>query len=162
MMSEAELRRFPFFRWAGAFSVDGSSPRAAYPSILYAASRAAGGAGVWVFPEGELRPHCTAPAFTDGFVHAARAAGVPIVPVAMRFAVLGGQRPEAFVASAPPIDPQRRDARSVAQAEVTRLLGEIDATLPAGRGALGYHALLRSRTGVDRAVARALAWSRRP
>lgn len=160
MMSEAELRRFPFFRWAGAFSVDAASPRAAYPSIRYAALQAARGAGVWIFPEGELRPHADAPRFSSGFVHAARSARVPIVPVAMRYALLRGQRPEVFLATAPAIDPLQRDARASAERRVARLLAEIDETLRAGRGADGFHALLRSRGGVDRTVARVVAWGR--
>ncbi len=160
MMSEIELRRFPFFAWAGAFSVDGSSPRAAHPSFRYAALHAARGAGVWIFPEGELRPGDAEPRFSSGFVHAARSAGVPIVPVAMRYVLLRGQRPEAFVATAPAIDPSRSDACAAAERDVARLLAEIDETLRAGNPVEGFRALLRSSGGVDRTVARVVAWGR--
>ncbi len=120
MMSDAELRRFAFFRWAGAFSVDASSPRAARAAVLYAGEQAQQGAGVWIFPQGVLGRGTAPSAFTSGFVHAARAANAPIVPVAMVFRMLDKQRPEAFVDIGQPLDAGQRDAQRRTQAECCR------------------------------------------
>ena len=148
MMSDAELRRFPYFRFGGAFSVDASSVRAASEAIAYAADEARGGAAVWIYPDGILMPPAAPPRFTGGFVHAARAAGVPIVPVAMRFVMLQRQRPEAFVRFGAPLA-ATRDARELAQDAVEQLLGEIDAAIERGSIQRTFTCALTGKSGVD-------------
>lgn len=151
LMSDPELRRFPFFRFCGAFSIDATSLRAARASIVYAASLARGGEAVWIFPDGELRPPGTPLRFTGGFAHAAREAGVCVVPVAMRFVQLDKQRPEVFVAFGAPLEPDR-SSRERAQEAVAALLATIDADVLAG-GRANYRAALTGRIGVDDRVA---------
>jgi 1-acyl-sn-glycerol-3-phosphate acyltransferase len=149
LMSDTELRRFPFFRWGGAFSIDASSVRAAREAILYAGELARDGAGVWIFPDGVLRLPGRAPEFSSGFVHAARAGGVPIVPVAQRYMMLERQRPEAFVAIGAPIDAGRRDAREQTQASVAALLEQIENDVRDERHLARYRRLLAGAAGVD-------------
>lgn len=149
MMSQRELRRFPYFRLGGAFSIDAASIRAALPSVLYAASEAQQGAAIWIFPDGVLRPPLIAPAFTSGFVHIARDAGVPIVPVAMRFLMLAKQRPEVFVAIGPPVSANRRDARALGQGAVVELLDAIDRDVREDAVARRYRLVVRGASGVD-------------
>ena len=147
MMSDAELRRFPFFRWGGAFSVDASTPRRAYAAVRYAAEEARGGAGVWIFPQGRFARDGVS--FTSGFVHAARLGGVPIVPVALRVAMLARQRPEAFIDVAPAQSAERRDAVAYVQQTVEERLRRIDtdiATAPIGSR---YRPLLSERPAID-------------
>lgn len=148
MMSDAELQRFPYFRFGGAFSVDPSTTRRAYASISYAAAQAHQGAAVWIFPDGTLRPPSATPAFTSGFVHAARLAGVPIVPVAMRLLFLDRQRPEVFVERGQPIDARARDARECAQQAVTAMLESIDDDL-ARDGRASFALAFAGHAGVD-------------
>ncbi len=161
LMSDVELRRFPFFRWAGAFSIDPSSTRAARASIRYAGAEAERGAGVWMFPQGTLGCGEEWMAFTSGFVHAARWGGVPIVPLAMRFAMRGGQRPEAFVDVGPWLDPQTRDVRDVAESTVLGRLGRIDRDIASGDIESRYVAVLRSSAGIDKRMDAALSMFRR-
>ena len=152
MMSDAELRRFPYFRFAGAFSVDPSSARRAREAIVYAGEEARRGAAVWMFPDGVLRPACSLPHFTSGFVHAAREGEVRILPVAMRFLFLDRQRPEVFVEFGTPLDPKGRSAREEAQGAVTRMLARIDGDVERfGRD--GFELALGGRAGVDDRVA---------
>ncbi len=161
LMSDAELRRFPFFRWAGAFSVDASSPRAALAAILYAGAQARAGAGVWIFPQGVLGRGTTPGTFTSGFVHAARAGGAPIVPVALYFTMLDKQRPEAFVDVAPALDAQRRDARLLTQAIVEERVARIAHDIAAGSIEARYYPLVRAAAGVDQRIAALTAIVRR-
>lgn len=156
MMSEAELRRFPFFRLSGAFSVDGTSARAAWPSIAYAAQCAASGGGVWIFPEGRIRPPGGMSAFTSGFVHAARRGGVPIVPVALRFAMLGAQRPEAFLTIGSPVDPSSATAQVEVASSVAIQLAEIDEAIREGSTGVMFRPILRGNPGIDRRLSRLL------
>jgi len=161
MMDDEQLRRFPYFRLGGAFSVDARSVRAAYSAIAYAASCARTGAGLWIFPDGQLHPPLCAPSFSSGFVHAARMAEAPVLPVAMRYLFLGEQRPVAIAALGAPIDPHPRTARAAVQERVTELLASLDEDLRRGRLDGRYREILRGRAGIDEIVARRSAAPRR-
>jgi 1-acyl-sn-glycerol-3-phosphate acyltransferase len=151
MMSDAELRRFPYFRACGVFSIDASSVRAARESVLYASELARAGAAVWIFPDGVLRGPSAPLAFTSGFEHAAIGASVPVVPVAMRFVMLDKQRPEVFVAIGEPLAPAR-GLRESARRAVEALLRAIDEDLSSLQRSR-YRAVLTGRKGVDERVA---------
>src|SRR5262249_12927293 len=55
MVDEAQLRRYPFFAWAGCFSVDRNDPRETARSLSYAANLLATERAplLWLFPQGE-------------------------------------------------------------------------------------------------------------
>ena len=153
MMSDEELRRFPFFRWGGAFSVDATSVRASLPAIRYAASEARNGAGVWIFPRGHFERSVDPAGWTSGFVHAARAGGVAIVPIAMRFIMMERQRPEVFVDMAPPIDPRSRDARVDTAHIVAERLQHIDEIVARDDVREHFRPFIGGARGVDGHVA---------
>lgn len=152
MMSDAELRRFPYFRLGGAFSIDASSVRAARDAILYAAAQARAGAAVWIFPDGELRAARSPLRFTSGFVHAARDGGVPIVPVAMRFVMRSRQRPEAFVRFGPALQPGRAACGRTEDA-VAQMLEQIDRSIERGAVQRDFALVTTGRAGVDDVLA---------
>ena len=159
MMSEAELRKFPFFRWGGAFSVDASSPRAARDAILYAGDQARSGAAVWIFPQGRFASGASN--FSSGFVHAARHGGVSIVPIALRFTMLQRQRPEAFIDVAPPLTPDGRNAARACERAVAERLARIDAIAAGGNVAAHFVPFVLGSAGVDRGIASAIrVWRR--
>lgn len=153
LMSDAELRRFPFFRWTGAFSIDSASPRRARPAIAYAAQQVRAGAGVWIFPEGVLHAGSSTLPFSSGFVHAARRASAPIIPVALRFALLGRQRPEAFVDIGAPLDSGARNVRTLAESAVREQLARIDRDILEGWSSERYVPFVRGVRGIDERVA---------
>ena len=86
MMLPGQLARFPFLRRVGVLGAD----------ELRAAVRAAQ-SGEWmvIFPEGQVRAQLSA--LRPGAAWVAGAAGVPLVPVALRVAMRGAQHPEAFL-----------------------------------------------------------------
>ncbi len=149
MMSARELRKFPFFRLGGAFSVDASSARRARQAVKHAADLAAGGAAVWIFPQGEWGADASWLPFTSGFVHAARWAGVPVVPVAMRFTMRRARRPEAFIDVAPARGARERGARCEIEEEVRLRAAGIDRDIACGMVESSYDSLLSGHAGVD-------------
>lgn len=105
MMEEAQLARYGFFRFCGAFGVDRHNPRAGMRSVAYAANLLASTPGrvVWMFPQGTITPTDRRPLGTfAGAAHLAkRAAPVRCVPLALRYEFGGEQRPEALLRFGP-------------------------------------------------------------
>jgi hypothetical protein len=171
MMDERELRRYRFFAWAGAFSVDRHDPRAAMRSVAYIGRLLAERRerSLWIFPQGEITPNDRRPlALFPGVAHIARrAGGATLWPVALRYEFRGEQRPEAFIRAGPA-------HRAAPDADPRALTAAIAARLAAACDALrddisaasldGYRALLRGRPGVNRVfdAARGLLARRRP
>jgi 1-acyl-sn-glycerol-3-phosphate acyltransferase len=131
MMDEAQLRRYWFFRYAGAFSIDAGSARESARSIAYAGDRAAGGAGVWMYPQGRVESN-DPQALHTGYVHAARRAGKPVVVAALRLAFLESQRPDAFVDIVQPLDARDPNFNARALATLQERLAHIDSKIAAG------------------------------
>ncbi|MDQ2818262.1 MAG: lysophospholipid acyltransferase family protein [Candidatus Eremiobacteraeota bacterium] len=149
LMSDQELRRFPFFRWAGAFSIDNSSMRRAREAVVYAGEEARRGVGVWMFPQGWFAIDCEPRQFSSGFVHAARRGAAAIVPVALRFTMLEKQRPEVFIDIAKPLrDIGRGTARTAANIVCDRLRS-IDDALRARHVEADYVRFITGASGVD-------------
>jgi len=111
MMDEANLRRFFFFRWLGAFGVDRTTRSGVLAATRYALDRLREPhARVWLFPQGALRPADTRPLGCErGAGWLAAGAGVRLVPVAIRYEFLEEQRPEAFVSFGEPSVVERDD-----------------------------------------------------
>jgi lycopene beta-cyclase len=120
IMDDAQLARFPFFRRWGA--VGASEPRAA-------ARRAAAGSWVLVFPEGRVRTPGPLGPTRDGAAAIARWARVPVVPLAIRVVMRGGERPEAYLRFGTPLA-AGVDAAQVRDALVA-LLARLDDDLAA-------------------------------
>ena len=110
MMEERQLRRYGFFRWIGAFSVDRQSPRDAVRSIHYAASLFdRPGRILWIYPQGVMKPNDARPLeFFSGTARLIELLRDPqVLPVAHRYEFLMEQRPEAFSLFGPPVDVSR-------------------------------------------------------
>ncbi len=88
MIAKKQLAAIPVLGWAlwaGRFIIiDRQNAVAARRSIDLAAERIRGGASVLLFPEGTRSRDGALGAFKKGGFHLAIAAGVPIVPVALR------------------------------------------------------------------------------
>lgn len=88
LMTGRQLTRFPFLRRVGALGT----------GEVRAAMRAArAGAWVVVFPEGTLHPAGPLREIKPGAAWLARQAGVPLIPLALRVVLRGGQFPEAYL-----------------------------------------------------------------
>ncbi len=130
MMDVRQLRRYPFFRWAGAFSVDQENGRGAMRSLDYIADELKGGPGrsLWIFPQGSIRPQERRPLeFHSGLARLIRRVGPCLVyPVALRFEFFGEQYPEILVDVGP-----ARQFEAEEKIEPRKLTAELDATLTA-------------------------------
>ncbi len=105
MMDVRQLRRYFFFSWAGAFSVDRENGREALRSIDYIAKilNEKPGRVFWIFPQGEIRPQEQRPLnFYPGLAHTLRRIGPCYVyPLATRFEFTREQFPEIFISVGP-------------------------------------------------------------
>lgn len=94
LMTPHQLGRFPFLRRAGALAAG---------QVREAARFARAGSWLVVFPEGAIRPAGPVQEVRAGAAWVARTAGVPLIPLALRVVLRGGQQPEAYVRFGPPI-----------------------------------------------------------
>jgi 1-acyl-sn-glycerol-3-phosphate acyltransferase len=153
MMTQAQLRRFWFFRFGGAFSIDVASPRESVRSIAYGAARASEGAAVWIYPQGRLESG-DPEHLHGGYLHAARAARKPVVVVALRLAFLEAQRPDAFVEVSSPIGVRDAGANARVLGTLRAQLSRIDAQIASGRPFAGRSPLFAPAAGPDDVTAR--------
>ena len=155
MMEEPQLRRYRFFQRCGCFSVDRHNAREGMRSVAYAAQLLRGrpGRGLWIYPQGEIRPNDRRPLQTyAGAAHVTRrAAPVRCVPVALRFEFFGEQRPEALVRLGPPHIVEGGDAKMIHAEMDRRLLHEVDGLRDdALSGATrGYETALAGRPSIN-------------
>jgi 1-acyl-sn-glycerol-3-phosphate acyltransferase len=157
MMEERELRRYQFFAWCGAFSVDRHDPRSAMRSVAYIGRLLATrrSRSLWIFPQGTITPNDRRPlAAYSGVAHVARrAGGATLWPVALRYEFRGEQRPDAFIRAGPAHHvPADADARALTAEIAGRLTAACDTLRDdvAAERLDGYRPLLRGRPGVNR------------
>ena len=149
LMTGRQLARFPFLRLVGA---------AAPAEVRGLVRSARAGAWVVIFPEGEIRPQGRLGAVHPGAAWAARQAGVPLIPVAVRVLMRGAQWPEAFVRFGVPCPPADLPGA------LDKLLAALDADLSAAHPdhpPAGYLSWVRGRASVHDRVdlpSRALSW----
>lgn len=142
VMEEQHLARYPFHAKLGAFSVRRGDARSALESLSYAKRLLRGGGVVFVFPEGVLRPGDGALGpFERGLEVLQRAAGVPALPLAVRYAFLEHEAPDVLVDAGVPHGP----------CSVDEARAHVEALLRRGREAratTGYTLQLPGRRGV--------------
>lgn len=124
LVDAATLRRYPFFARLGAIDAR---------AVRRAAERARSGAWLFVFPEGRLGPADRVAPFARGAAVIARLAGVPVVPMAWRVVMRGGQYPEVYVRRGAELAPDATPERQ--HAAVAALLARIDVDLEAATDA---------------------------
>jgi 1-acyl-sn-glycerol-3-phosphate acyltransferase len=88
LMAARQLGRFPFLRRMGALEAG---------RVREAVRAAHDGAWVVIFPEGAVQPAGSLRTLHPGAAWTARTAGRPLVPVALRVVMRGGQWPEAYL-----------------------------------------------------------------
>ncbi|MFQ3664125.1 MAG: lysophospholipid acyltransferase family protein [Chloroflexaceae bacterium] len=157
LMEEKQLRRYRFFSWSGAFSVNRDDPEDAWRSQAYAAALLQGGQRprlLFIFPQGKIVPNDRRPLVTyPGIARiVAQVGNVNLCPVALRYELLGRQFPEAFIR----IGPQHR---AVNPQDIEGTLADITSRLTTACDALRddvlalryerFQPLLRGRRGID-------------
>ena len=155
MMDEAQLARYRFFRWCGAFSVNRGSPTSALASVEYATRLLAGhpDRALWIFPQGELQPDDSAPlSLYTGVARIALGTAATMLPAAVRLEFGRAQRPEMFLRVGP-AHPVVGTTPATVTADLTARLARAVEELrdDVRRGdRQGYSVLLRGRMGIDR------------
>ena len=100
MMEEAQLARYSFFTWAGAFGVDKHNARNALESVRYITPIVSErpNSALWIFPQGEMsHPDARPIRAYGGAANIARRLGdCALVTVAFRYDFLREQAPDAF------------------------------------------------------------------
>jgi chlorobactene lauroyltransferase len=157
MMDERELRRYRFFTWIGAFSVNRQDARSAMDSVAYISRLLAArpDRALAIFPQGEITPNDRRPLMMfSGMARVAqRAGGATLWPVALRYEFRGQQRPEVFIRAGPAHHARADiDARALLAEAGVRLTAACDALRDeVTDGQLeGYRVLLRGRPGPDK------------
>ncbi|RRR76155.1 MAG: glycerol acyltransferase [Candidatus Viridilinea halotolerans] len=157
LMEERQLRRYRFFTWSGAFSINRHNPEDTRRSQTYAANLLRGGKrarALFIFPQGRIvhpdrRPLVTFPGIARII---AQTGPVTLCPVALRYEFLGHQQPHAFIRIGPVHRPAHpTDEASIINAVAERLTAACDALrddVVSGNFAC-YQTLLRGRHGID-------------
>lgn len=129
LMDAGNLAAKPFFGLVGAFGVDRSDPRDGARALRHAAKLLRGPErAVWIFPQGREVPDGRRPlGFEAGAATLERLVpAVRCVPVAIRYAFLGEEKPVVLVAFGPPLAPADGDVEARAQAQDQAVVAELD------------------------------------
>ncbi|MFK7600981.1 lysophospholipid acyltransferase family protein [Deinococcus sp. SM5_A1] len=132
LMTARQLGRFPFLRRMGALEAG---------HVREAARSAREGAWVAVFPEGAVQPPGPLAELHPGAAWIARTAGVPLIPVALRVVMRGGQWPEAYLR----IGKATTDLSAALAHELNLLDAELASSDPE-QPLAGYLRVMRGRT----------------
>jgi len=100
MMDIVQMKKYSFFKWIGAFSVNRNSPRESMESIEYSIDLLKNTNKVlWIFPQGIMQPNDLRPVkFYNGISKIAEAIGeFNLIPVTFRYEFLMEQLPEMFI-----------------------------------------------------------------
>jgi chlorobactene lauroyltransferase len=100
MMDVEQLKKYRFFKWIGAFSVNRSSPRESMESVKYTINILKNTNKVlWIFPQGIMQPNDYRPIkFYNGISKIAESIGeFNLIPVTFRYEFMMEQLPELFM-----------------------------------------------------------------
>lgn len=131
MMDIEQMRKYGFFKWLGAFSVERNSPRGAVEAIDYSVELLKNSNRfLWIFPQGELLPNDIRPLkFYNGITKISESLGkVNLLPFSMKYEFLGEQRAEVFLKIGEPdifSSGSVNDSTNYLQEKLTRELDEL-------------------------------------
>lgn len=99
MMHERGLKKFPFFRRLGAFSIDRNNPKDILASLRYAEGLLKQGKTVILFPQGDEYHLETRPLeFHTGILYLMeKCPNVPLVPVRFYYSMRREKKPEVWI-----------------------------------------------------------------
>jgi 1-acyl-sn-glycerol-3-phosphate acyltransferase len=119
IMDEVQIRKYPFFRKLGAFSVDRSNPRKAVQSLRYAADCLTHEhVGLYIFPQGAIRPEHERPIhFESGLAWLYQSCpSVDFVPVVTTMNTRYSDKPRLYIRSGTPIKKSSADRDQLTEA----------------------------------------------
>jgi len=119
IMDEVQVRKYPFFRKLGAFSVDRSNPRKAVQSLKYAADCLTNERiGMYIFPQGSIRPEMERPIkFESGLAWLYQSCpSIDFVPIVTTMNTRYSDRPRLYIRSGTPIKKSTNDRDQLTEA----------------------------------------------
>lgn len=162
LMDARQLARYRIFLRIGALPLHRDSARAAYADLEQAHQYLRPGTALWVFPQGRRRPAAERLADCErGAAQLALGAGGPvrICPVALRYAFLSEQLPEAFALVGeswtvlPGARQQRRALTRTIEARLGATIEALDERI-ADERVSSFHSLVDGRLSVNKRMDR--------
>lgn len=105
MMEDKQMKKYRFFKWLGAFSVNLKDASAALPSLRYAVkSLQSPGTALYIYPEGKIEPFTTRPEFQKGLGWISnQCPDADVVPVGICFSTAASSKPQLFIKIGKPV-----------------------------------------------------------
>jgi 1-acyl-sn-glycerol-3-phosphate acyltransferase len=100
MMDVKQMRKYKFFKWIGAFSVNRESAKESYESVMYATKLLKNrNTMLWIYPQGEMLPNDIRPLrFQNGLSKLLEMTGrINLIPIVFNYEFIMEQRPEVFI-----------------------------------------------------------------
>lgn len=133
MMDLQQMRKYSFFKWLGAFSVDKNSLKSAMESIEYSVQLLKNSDRVlWIYPQGTLLNNNIRPIiFQSGMIKIAEMLGsVNLIPMAMSYEYNGEQRPEIFLTiGKPELYSDKNSGTELLEQKLTEILNRQSAAI---------------------------------
>ncbi|MDQ0205755.1 lysophospholipid acyltransferase family protein [Alkalicoccobacillus murimartini] len=156
MMSEEGMKKFPFFRRIGAFSVNAASSRSVIETLHYSTNLLANQKAVWMFPQGAEQPLEKRPLeFQSGSAYLSlKVPSTPVYIVTYYYTMSHEQKPRLYIEISSPIDPAdlsnqtRQDVTTMLETKMTHQL-EQQRTSIATSSLSGYSELLSGNRSVS-------------
>ncbi|MFG6149104.1 lysophospholipid acyltransferase family protein [Halobacillus sp. B23F22_1] len=133
MMHEEGIRRFPFFRKIGVYSMNSKDRRHLLSSLSYSTELLERDKTVWMFPQGDEQHLEKRPLeFSNGASYIAeRAEGVHVIPVSLYYSLEHMKKPNVYAIIGRPIDQSlykslsRKEKTQLFEKKVTAQLNEL-------------------------------------
>ena len=105
MMHESGMRKHPFFKKIGSFSINRSNPKDIIVSLNYAKNLLKKDKSIWIFPQGDERHLEIRPLqFQSGVIHILKEIPLtPIIPIAIYYTFGHVRKPEIYINIGEPI-----------------------------------------------------------
>ena len=160
MMDIKQMRKYKFFKWIGAFSVNRESALESYESVKYAADLLKGrNTMLWIYPQGEMLPNDMRPLrFQNGLSKLLEMTGkVNLIPIAFNYEFIMEQRPEVFIHVSEGITVDEKlpkpDKTAYLNKVLTALLDEQKKNIVNGNFE-GYEEVLRGKSSSNKIIDR--------
>jgi len=158
IMDYRQLRKYRFFRYLGAFSIDKNNPSSALKTLQYSADLIRNSDKcLWIFPQGEMKHQDKRPLnFLSGISKLARfTENACLIPVGFRYEFLAEQRPEVFISAGDPyIYDKNTDDKNLTlflETRLTSILDEIKADVT-DNNLNGYKVILNGKTSRNKII----------
>ena len=127
IMEDKQMKKYPFFKWIGAFSVDREHPRRAIYTLRYALqSLNRTGAALYLYPEGTIVPFTSSlqPTFEGGLTWlTTKVNDVDIVPMHIYINTYNSHKPDLIIWVSRPLQIEEAQTNESIKNQLTSVSG---------------------------------------